>query len=46
MNFLLALVAVAVLSFFVLGKVAIVALVCFTVVSKTIFRVINVLLLF
>eukprot|EP00904_Undaria_pinnatifida_P008203 jgi/Undpi1/4512/HiC_scaffold_18.g07866.m1 len=32
MNFLLALVAVAVLSFFVLGKVAIVALVCFTVV--------------
>lgn len=34
MNFVLALVAVAVLSVFVLGKIAIVALICFTVVRS------------
>ena len=34
MNFILALVAVAALSVFVLGKIAIVALVCFTVVRR------------
>lgn len=39
-NFILALVAVAVLSLFILGKVGVVALVCFTVVRR-LFRMTN-----